>query len=107
MRAGELRHVVKIERPVVTLGTRGERTTTWEVVVAKWRVSIQNTGGREGEAAKRLWADASHVIKGRYIPGVTPECRVVFGTRVFGIGAVDNVDERNVELRLSCAEAVN
>lgn len=107
MRGGELRHSGILERPATTLGTRGERVTTWEVVVDKWRCAVKQAAGKEGDLARRLFADATHLVTGRWVPGVTVECRLRIGNRVFGIGSVENVEERGVEMKLTVAEALN
>jgi len=106
MEAGKLRHRVTIQQRSTSLGTRGQASTTWTDVKTVWG-SVRRLSGRELELAKRLYADATFAIVLRYRAGLTEEHRLKFGSRYFGIGAVDNDEERNRELRLLCAEARN
>ena len=46
----------------------------------------------------------THRIKMRYVAGLTNKMRLVFGTRTFDILDIDNVEERNVEMILTCKE---
>ena len=49
-------------------------------------------------------ADATHRVKIRYLADVTPKKRFLFGTRELYIESVQNIDERNRELVLTCVE---
>ena len=47
-----------------------------------------------------------HYVTMRYHPQVTVDVRVLCGTRELFVRGVQNVDDRNVELRLYCEEVV-
>lgn len=47
-----------------------------------------------------------HLVTMRYHPQVTMDTRITFGTRELFVRNVQNVDERNRELRLYCEEVV-
>lgn len=47
-----------------------------------------------------------HLVTMRYHPQVSLETRIVYGTRHLFVRGIQNVDERNVELRLICDEAI-
>lgn len=47
-----------------------------------------------------------HYVTMRYHPEVTIDTRIVYGSRELFVRGVQNVDERNRELRLYCEEAL-
>jgi len=105
IRAGELRHRVTIQQKSVTRNTLGEEVVTWQDVATVW-ADVQPLSGKEYFDAQQVNAEVTVRIRIRYRTGVKPEMRVVFGSRVFDIQAVINVDGRNQELQLMCKEAV-
>lgn len=107
MRAGALRHLVTIQSVTDTpsASSRGGLTATW-ADVADVRASIEPLTGRERFAAQVVDAEVSHRIRMRHRAGVVPKMRVKFGTRLFDIRAVLNVEERNRELELLATEKV-
>ena len=107
MRAGELRHRVTIQAVTDGLGTAGGPTETWADVATVWAAveSVLNrVAATEYMEAQQVEAQALTRIRIRYRAGVTPKHRVLWGTRVYNILAVNNVDERNIELHLMCRE---
>ena len=106
MQAGKLRHRLTIQSRPTTLGTRGQASKTWNDGETIWG-SVQTLSGREAELAKRLYADATHQIEIRYREGITVENQIKFGSRVFGIGAVSDPEQRKINLILLCSEAKN
>lgn len=103
--AGELRHRITLVQPGGTTSatggvTPGAGTTFAENVPA----AISSSLGREVLQASQLNASVSHVIRMRYMAGVTPAMTVTFEDRTLQILSVLDVDERHVELQLLCAE---
>jgi head-tail adaptor len=47
-----------------------------------------------------------HEVEMRYHPQVTMDTRILYGTRELFVKGFQNVDDRNVELRLLCEEVV-
>lgn len=74
---------------------------------AKRWASINPGTGREYVQADSVMADVSNVLEMRYIAGVTPKHRVLFGARVFEIIFVENMNEANRVTRLYCKEKVS
>lgn len=105
MKAGELRHRVRIQQLVTGRDDTGGFSETWADVATVW-AAIEPIRGREYFEAQQVNAEVSHRIKCRYRSGILPVMRAVFGVRIFRIEAVINVDERNRELQLMCIEAV-
>lgn len=104
MEAGRLRHKIIIQEPVETENPdTGELETTWQTFAELW-AEILPAIGREYWASKQVIAEATGKIRLRYIDGVTPKMRVVHGSRIYGIEAVINVEEKNIELVLIVSE---
>jgi len=78
--AGELRHKVTIQE-------------------------LQRTPDGYGEA-QQVSSALSHKIILRYLDGVKPQMRVLYGSRIFHIVSVINVEERNEVLELLCEEEI-
>lgn len=107
MRAGRLRHQVTIEQRSSTPDTFGEPANTWSTLYADQPASIDPISARELIAAGAIQSEATHRVRMRYVAGVQTKHRIVFGTRVFDIRAVRDVEERNVELELLCSEGAS
>jgi len=100
--AGERRRQIQLQSPnPQPLG--GEITyTTYQTVYAK----IETLKADETYSDAQYLPEATHRVNTRYLPGVTIKAnhRVLYGSRVFEIKAVVNLDERNVEIDLLCLE---
>ena len=105
MRAGRLNKFATLQSSSKTRATGGKLTTTWTDVAEIW-ISIKPLSGVELQVAQATNAKATHEIMARYRAGVTPKHRLQLGSRYFGIKSVLNVDERDCELKMVCAEDV-
>jgi SPP1 family predicted phage head-tail adaptor len=64
--------------------------------------------GRTYLAAAQEQAEVSHRVGIRYLSGIKPKImRIVYGSRILEIKAVQDVDERNRELILMCNEYID
>lgn len=68
--------------------------------------AVEPLNGKEYFDSERRAADVNTRIRIRYVAGVVPKMRVLFGSRVFDIKSVINPSERNRELVLMCVEHV-
>lgn len=104
--SGTLRHPLIVE--VLTMERQPDFTNkaVWTADPVAWRASIRQLNGQERFEAQQIQADATHEIKGRYYPELTPKHRLRFGSRTFNIVSVNNVEEANVNHELRCREAV-
>lgn len=102
MRAGELRHRITIQRATETQDAFGAVVQTWSTFATLW-AGVEALSGREFFAAQQVNAQVSHRIRIRYLSGVTPKMRVVFGSRTFNIEVVMD-DGRRRELQLLVSE---
>ena len=100
-----LRHQVQIQQSVVTRDTTGAEIETWQDVATR-HAEIAPLVGREQFLAQQINATTSHRVRLRYLPGVTPKMRVLYGARILMIDGILNPEERNIELQLVCTEVV-
>ena len=107
MRAGQLRHLVTVQSRSATPDTYGEPAQTWSNLHANQPASIEPLSGRELINAQAVQSDVTHRLRMRYVAGVETKHRVIFGTRVFDIRAVRNIDERNIELGMLCTKGAS
>ena len=96
--------IVDIQEASYTNDTYNEPIKTWKSKFSGVYAKIITTGGREFYAAQKLNAEVTAVIKLRYIDGITSLMRVKYGSRYFEIFLVNNVDEKNEFILLSCKE---
>lgn len=106
LRAGTLRHSVQLQQ----LGTRVDDgyaggSIPFTDVATVW-AAIEPLEGFEKLEAGQFDASLSHRIRIRYYPGVRPNWRVVYGTRVFDIKSIADLEERHREMELMCEELV-
>jgi SPP1 family predicted phage head-tail adaptor len=107
MKAGKNRKRIEIQAIGTTRGAAGEVVDTWttETGGTLW-ASIEPMSGRELFTAQQINAEITHKIRLRYYAGLTPAKRILFGTRVFNILYVMNIEERNVEHLVYAKELV-
>ncbi len=105
MRSGNLKHKIEIQVFTETQNDYGEVIkgfTTFATVYA----SIIPLSGKEYFASKSVNAEISHKIECRYVSGVLPSMRIVFGSRVFNIVSALNIREANKTLQIMATEVV-
>ena len=105
MRSGNLKHKIEIQAFTETQNDYGEVIkgfTTFATVYA----SIIPLSGKEYFASKSVNAEISHKIECRYVSGVLPSMRIVFGSRVFNIVSALNIREANRTLQIMATEVV-
>lgn len=113
LQAGNLRHVVTLQRKTGATNTTGEETDTWTTLATVW-ASVEpfidsRRGGTEEMQASQLIAISWTRIRMRYSASfsIGPRDRVSWNGRVFDIVNVNNREERNAELELICKERQN
>ncbi len=106
MRAGELRHRVTIQKEQgTTRNSKGELVPNWVDIVTVW-AAVEPLKGREYFDAEQVQAEVTTRIRMRYHAGVTPEMRIIYGTKEFDILSAINIEEKDRELHLMCKESV-
>ena len=106
--AGKLRHRVTIQKPPTTRNSFGrvEAGASW-VDVADWSCDINVLRGNERDTARQQVATATHKILMRKPRAfeLTTKHRLKFGTRIFEIGYVPDLEELGFAVELLCSEA--
>jgi SPP1 family predicted phage head-tail adaptor len=105
VRAGRLRHYVTVQQATETQDTDGSVIQTWGTY-AQVYAEISPKSGSEDYAAAGINASVVHEIRIRYLDGLTPKMRIVYGDRTFEIVGVVNWGERDREQLLTCTEVV-
>ena len=105
MYAGKLRHRLTVQTVTGAQDRYGEPSDTWADTRVVW-AQVTPLTGDELIVARQVTPEVTHDIRMRYGVTVTPANRLLWGTRVFGILAVLNIEERNRELQLLCKELV-
>lgn len=96
---------ITIQRKTVTYNSYNEPIEAWSDNASVW-AGIVTSGGGEFYAAQKLNAETSAVFKIRYTDDFTTLDRIKYGSRYFQILALNDVDARHEELRISAKEVV-
>jgi SPP1 family predicted phage head-tail adaptor len=103
--ATEARHQVAIERNAATTdGEGGYSDGIWQTIDTVF-AAIYPIQARQQFQYKSIGVDATHLIKIRGKIEVAETDRIKFGSRVFEILAVENIQERGFEKVITCKEA--
>lgn len=105
MQAGKLRHSIIIEQGTESFDGNGELITTWSTFATVW-AEILPLVGREFWAARQVNAETTGKLRIRYLSGLTPKMHIKFGTRIFNITGISNIEERNEEIVIYYSEVV-
>lgn len=111
MKAGTLRHTVSIQQRSATIDALGDVSDSWVTLITA-RAEVRPLSARELFAAQATQSQVSHQVTVRYRPELAaPKAaatyRVLFGSRVFDVHGVMNIDERNREIRMMCSEGLS
>lgn len=102
MRAGELRHSIKIQSASESRDGI-DVDYTWSTDATVW-ASITPLSGSESVTADQEQSTATHKVIMRNYTGLTPQHRLLFGTREFYIVSVLNTDERSRRMEVLVRE---
>lgn len=102
--ARELRHPVTVKRKASTVDSLGQQTSAYATVTTG-KAKIETLLGKELEQARVLVPQATTRITMRYRREIDERCRIYFGDRIFEIGYINNVEQRNLKLILTCSES--
>jgi head-tail adaptor len=109
--AGALRHLITVQRQTGARDTVGNETNTWTTLAQTWGwiepyVGSARAGREEWQGKQLLGLDYTriHMRWDSRLATLSPKDRILYGTRVFDVQAVNNRDERNYELELIARE---
>lgn len=101
--ASDLRHRIAIERDVRTPDGGGGAEVTWAPVAQVWAAIWPRTASEQLEL-DRVAGVATHDIWIRFRPDVTPQMRITFGSRIFDIRGVLDMDGKRRWLKCDSQE---
>jgi SPP1 family predicted phage head-tail adaptor len=103
---GELRQQIQIQQQSTANDSVGQPQATWTTVLTTM-AKIASISVVERWQSAQFVGQVSHRITMRW-PGagvtIAGGMRVLFGSRIFVLQGVDNVEERNIVLHLLCLE---
>ena len=100
---GRMNHRVVLQSKTSTQDATGSAVETWKTKGTLW-AEVVPLNSREYWAAQQVQSDVTHRVSIRYYDGLRPDWRMKFGTRLFDIRSVINVDEGNEWHVLLCKE---
>ena len=98
-----LRQQITLQTPAATVDSFGQHTRTWTTFATVW-ADIAPVGARELQAGDAANLQVTHRITIRWLSDLTSDKRVLFGSRVFQIVGIRNIEERNEYLELLALE---
>ena len=105
--AGRLRHYATVQNPAYgEPDARGQVHESWQTVYGNVPSEILTMSGRELELAKQIVPQATTKITMRYHSSVTNKSRIVWQGNVYNVEYVDNVQQRNLVLVLTCTHDI-
>ena len=105
MRAGKLRHRIAIQVNTGVTNAIGEIVPAWTTTATVWG-SLEPLSGRELLMAQEISPESTFRSRMRYTAEAIPSRRLLWSGRAFDINHVANFEEKDVELKLLCSEAV-
>lgn len=99
MRAGKLRHRIRIEAPGTVQDKYGEPVEGWTTFAEVW-ASREDLTGREAFAAQQVNAEVTTRFGLRFLPGMTANMRVQCEGIGYDLQSVADPDGRGRELVL-------
>jgi SPP1 family predicted phage head-tail adaptor len=101
-----MNHWVSVQRQAAGQSASGQPNGAWVELAKEW-AAIKPISGREYFNASGERAEITHTVELRAGGNYVPRDRIVYGSRVFNIKSVINVEERNRKLRLMVSEHVD
>jgi SPP1 family predicted phage head-tail adaptor len=105
MKAGDLKHKITLQTCTPTNNSNLEAIPTYSNFATVW-AAIESISGKEYWESKTVTAETVVRIRIRYIPGVLPTMRIVYGSRIFHIDAILHLHEQKREIHLMCREVL-
>jgi head-tail adaptor len=108
---GDFRHLVTFQDPGDPIPDGvGGYTQTWQgLTPPTWHVQVAPLAAHDLErlaAGGSVVTTGSHLVRGRYHPGVTTKTRMLFSGRTFSITGTRTADERGIFMELTAVEQV-
>jgi head-tail adaptor len=109
MRAGDMRHIVRVQRLSGATNAEGEHIPNWVTVVER-RASMRRASGTEVFSSDQRQGRVPTEFRLRYTPGILPKMRLALisdsPSRVYEILSAVDVDGRRETLLITAEERV-
>ena len=102
---GRMQKRVEVQTKQTVRDAAGGASDAWVTDVTRW-AHIAPATGKELYAGEQVKAEVTHNVVIRYYSAMSTSKRILFGSRIFDVNFVKNVDERNEHMELLCKEAV-
>lgn len=102
---GKMRHRVALQSATNTTDAGGGLAQVWETITHIY-ASIEPKNGSESYRQGQIQDKTTHEITMRYRANISTKYRIKYGTRLFNINHIKNIDERDRFLLLTCEEGV-
>lgn len=106
--ASRMRHQITFQSENPSADTAGGYVLAWTNGATVWaeiKTRFSHSGS-EKFSAGQLENRTSYAITTRYISGITPKMRILFGSRVLNIRSVVNLDGKNEILEIFAEEGL-
>ena len=101
--ASDLQHDIIFQSRSRTQDEYGSETETYTTVATAY-AKIEPKKAFEKMQMMQLTTPITHKISVRYVAGINTQCRILFGSRIFNILEVINVEEKNITLEIMASE---
>jgi len=102
---GRLRHRVELHAATTTRDGYGQPKETFAKYADVW-ASIESLSGREFVQAEQVNGEITHKVIIRHQSDLVRTDRIIYGTRIFEIVRILNIEERGRYQELECKERV-
>jgi len=99
MMAGKLNKPIVIQSKTTTTDSYGGPVTSWTTFASTW-AEVKPMRGRELIAAQAAHSEVTTRFYTRYVAGIVPSMRIVYGGNVFNIFSVIDTNEAHRELQI-------
>lgn len=98
-----LRHLVTIQKPATAKAGFDHTSTGSPTLIRTAYASIEDVRQDERYQSGQFTAEVTHEVILRWTPvQITPGMEVVFGEQVYKIQAIDNMQLRNILIKMQC-----
>ena len=105
--ASRLRQRIKFQSESTVTDSGGGSTLSWVDGLTVWaEIKPMSSRGGERLVAGQMENRLMHLVTVRYINGITPKMRILYGSRIFNIRSVTDVEERGEILEIVAEEGV-
>jgi SPP1 family predicted phage head-tail adaptor len=106
MQGGKLRTKITVQEKTDTISDSGQAVSTFSTFRDIY-ADIRTPSGREFFGQDKFNATVSHVVTIRWLEGIKPEMRILWGTRILNIIYINEDRQHARMMQLNCMEARN